>query len=486
MAQPKRKDSRKAAATDTASDPAHGSDAGDFPRWEAPRKLTRRGVLWLLAVLVLVNLPVLHLLLRGHPATTVILPFTDDFSSKARLAADYTTTGGFWRIIDNALFSPGVKNNPLWLKAALPENVLIEFEAKATSPEADIRVELYGDGENHMSGYELVLGGWGNTNSSLIKFDENARGFALMQSDARRIAQERKLGSADVVATGVYRADTGMRMDATGTRVEIGKTYHVRIERRGAELRVGWEGQPLLAFTDPFPLKGGGHDRFGLSSDEGDVTYDNLKITPLEAAGTFTASIAPPTPTLPPPGPFSDDFQRTALGEDWRATDAAHAKIEDGALVVEAVRNHPVWLRRPLPEKVAIEFDAWSDSPDGDIKVELFGDGQSFHVGDVHAAYDATGYVVIQGGWKNTLSVIARQEEHADNRVSRGDFRVVPQQKYHWRLTRTGSKILWSVDGEEKLTFEDAAPLTGPGHAFFGFSGWDARVHFDNLKVTAL
>ena len=40
--------------------------------------------------------------------------------------------------------------------------------------------------------------------------------------------------------------------------------------------------------------------------------------------------------------------------------------------------NHPLWLRKRLPRDVVVELDVMSKSQAGDIKIELFGDGESF------------------------------------------------------------------------------------------------------------
>ena len=53
-------------------------------------------------------------------------------------------------------------------------------------------------------------------------------------------------------------------------------------------------------------------------------------------------------------------------------------RITDGKLTVSNAHNHPAWLRRRLPHDVVVELDVLSKSPSGDIKLELFGDGESF------------------------------------------------------------------------------------------------------------
>ena len=91
------------------------------------------------------------------------------------------------------------------------------------------------------------------------------------------------------------------------------------------------------------------------------------------------------------------------------------AVIDRGVLRLADLHNHPVWLNRELPDAVRVEFDAWAETDEGDIKVELAGDGVSFAK---TASYTATGYVFIFGGWNNSLNVIARLDEHGDDRVA--------------------------------------------------------------------
>src|SRR5262249_60210710 len=77
--------------------------------------------------------------------------------------------------------------------------------------------------------------------------------------------------------------------------------------------------------------------------------------------------------------------------------------------------KHPAWLRKRLPHDVRIEFDCTSASPDGDLKVELFGDGETFQSDEAvrkDEIYVASGYVLIFGGWRNSRSVLVRENEH--------------------------------------------------------------------------
>jgi len=194
---------------------------------------------------------------------------------------------------------------------------------------------------------------------------------------------------------------------------------------------------------------------------------------------------------------FSDDFQREGaspgLGADWRVTSGAW-KIDAGRLCGENARNHPAWLARRLPTNAVIEFTALTESEEGDLKAEFWGDGRSSASGQSYT--DATSYLTIFGGWKNRFHVLARLDEHARDRreiklepgaADLSGSTVVPHRVYRFRVERRDGRTLrWQVDDMDILTLRDEEPLTGPGHEHFGFNDWQVRVCFDNLRVTPL
>lgn len=183
-----------------------------------------------------------------------------------------------------------------------------------------------------------------------------------------------------------------------------------------------------------------------------------------------------------PTGGFSDDFDRPQLGDAWNNTGASY-RIVDGQLIVDGARNKPLWLKRTLPHDVSIEFDVKSDSPEGDIKAEVFGDGVSKAES---TSYTATSYVVIFGGWKNALNVLARMNEHGDDRVVGPAYKVVPGRTYRMKIERRGATITAWVDDHKLVSLTDPDPLSGPGHDHFGFNNWQAKLTFDNLRVRPL
>jgi hypothetical protein len=209
-------------------------------------------------------------------------------------------------------------------------------------------------------------------------------------------------------------------------------------------------------------------------------------------APTRTTKAAPPSrPAIV--APFEDTFERAELGPDYNALGAAW-KINGGRLCARGARNKGVWLLRKLPERARIEFDAYAESSEGDLKIELWGDGVS---GATGASYtNATSYLAILGGWKNSKHVLARLDEHGSDRL---EFDVDPSsdderaravsagQPYHFKIERADVKTLsWSVNSITYFEFTDPEPLTGAGHEHLGFNDWDAPVCFDNLKVTPL
>lgn len=187
--------------------------------------------------------------------------------------------------------------------------------------------------------------------------------------------------------------------------------------------------------------------------------------------------------TAPITTPWTDNFNRNEIGADYHNTGGPY-KIEKGELKIKGAFNKPLWLKKALPENAIVEFDVRSDTPDGDIKIELWGDGKTFatHKG----AYLASSYVFIAGGWGNSISALCRLDEHGNDRKERRDFKVVKGKTYHFKIERKGSEIKWSIDGNLFLTLNDTAPLKGENHRYLGFNNWNSALSFDNLKITPL
>lgn len=222
-----------------------------MPKADPERPLAARGWIAIALCVLFANVALIHYALRPAAPTTIsATSFQDDFN-RTSLGPNYFTTGMHWRILNNELFAPEAKNNALWLQMRLPRNVAIEFDARSETTSGnrigDIKFEVFGNGRDHASGYVLVFGGWGNTISVMARLDEHGR-------------------------------DRAERRDK---KVEVKKTYHMRVERAGGQLRWFIDGDLFMSFDDARPLEGPEHDRFGFSSWEAELFFDNLKIEPL-------------------------------------------------------------------------------------------------------------------------------------------------------------------------------------------------------------
>lgn len=192
--------------------------------------------------------------------------------------------------------------------------------------------------------------------------------------------------------------------------------------------------------------------------------------------GGASLACLPTSPAAPPLAEvFRDDFERGELGQRYHKAGGTW-RVEGGALHSSGDHNIPLWLDIPLPTNVRVEFTAWSNSPQVDTKIELFGDGLRHE----------SGYIVILGGWNNQITTIARLDEHEKTRVEKRT-RWEKGRKYRWRVQRTNGRDLelW-VDGEKVLTYADAAPLLGPKNNRLAFTNWESDVFYDELVITPL
>jgi Domain of unknown function (DUF6250) len=217
-----------------------------------------------------------------------------------------------------------------------------------------------------------------------------------------------------------------------------------------------------------------------------DAGADSAKPVP-NPFSTLPAATAT-SPVLPTP------LDETGIGPNWKQTSLGAWRIENGKLCGKSAKNQGIWLARTLPINARIEFEATAQTPDGDLKAELWGDGIS--AATTVSYTNATSYLTILGGWKNTFHVLARVNEHAADRKQikidheSDDPRaqmVSSNQPYRFKVERSdGHTVRWSVNGTEYLAYDDPEPLAGIGHDHFGFNNWEVKVCFDNVRVTPL
>lgn len=180
-----------------------------------------------------------------EPGVALGQGFTDDFDRES-LGSHYKAMGGSWRIADGALVSHGDKNVPLWLDVKLPQNVEVSMTVWSDSPAVDTKLEIFGDGVRHESGYIVIFGGWKNTITTIARLDEHER----TRKETRR-------------------------------KWKRGQRYEWTVRRQGNVVEFLVDGESIVSYDDPAPLVGPLHDRLAFTNWDSEVHYDNLRITPL-------------------------------------------------------------------------------------------------------------------------------------------------------------------------------------------------------------
>jgi len=185
-------------------------------------------------------------------------PIVSDFSEafeRETPGSDWRDSGGHWRIVNGELATGSAHHHPIWLRKKLPTDISLEFDARPSGPNGDIRVVIFGDGKSanpdsdgcQSTGYELVFGGRKNKLSELCRGGQPGGGHQGARTDWPVIS---------------------------------GQTYHFYVTRK--EGLVSWYigGHDMMAWQDPNPLSGPGHDAFAFDGGDGEVFFDNLVVGP--------------------------------------------------------------------------------------------------------------------------------------------------------------------------------------------------------------
>ena len=171
---------------------------------------------------------------------------------------------------------------------------------------------------------------------------------------------------------------------------------------------------------------------------------------------------------------FSDDFNRGMLNPggldlaapDWQVL-SGKWRIENGMLCGES--DAIIALLRRLPGDQRLEFDAVAQDNVCDLSATLSTSERSGFRG---------GYFFGFGSNNNTVSKLLVKGRE----VKRSDGRIVPGKLHHVICQREGNVLTHIVDGKVIATYNDAQPLTGPGHDVVGF-----YIHgsgkIDNVRV---
>ncbi|MEL6180127.1 MAG: hypothetical protein AAFS10_14300 [Myxococcota bacterium] len=175
----------------------------------------------------------------------------------------------------------------------------------------------------------------------------------------------------------------------------------------------------------------------------------------------------------------------------WNNTGSERTwRVNDGVIRSEGATNRPLWLMSPrLDPYVRVEFKARTLSPLGELRFEMFGDGE----------HHESGYVLVLGAWGHVAHIIARMDEHwtdayGSEPEATEQARVMalentalePGRWYQMQVVRTDAELRWFVDGQLLLSYPDPEPLMGVGHQYFGISNWSSVVEIAELRIVQL
>ena len=182
-------------------------------------------------------------------------PFTDDFE-RAELGADWNATSDAYRIADGKLTVSNAHNHPAWLRApAAPRR-----RRRGRRPVEEPR------GRHQARAVRR---------RRIVRSRQGALHLVGLRADLRRLEQ---LAVGHLPAGGARRRPQGRRA-ATPASSRTGR-YHFTITRQGGALDWTIDGRPFLAWTDPEPLAGAGHEYLAVDDWEATLTFDNLQIRP--------------------------------------------------------------------------------------------------------------------------------------------------------------------------------------------------------------
>ena len=172
---------------------------------------------------------------------------------------------------------------------------------------------------------------------------------------------------------------------------------------------------------------------------------------------------------------FSDDFNRDVLNPGsidlkppyWQVINGKW-RIENGMLRGESAAD--ITLIRHFPGNQRIEFDAMAQ-PDNAYDLNGI-------LGTSERGGFMDGYFFGFGSEGNTASKLLKKNRG----MKRSDARIVLGKIHHVICQREGNVLTHIVDGKVILTYEDAQPLTGPGHDRVGLYIYGAG-NIDNIRV---
>lgn len=175
------------------------------------------------------------------------LVFSDDFSAAALTDKWKVLHEGEWtleagELRANKVAEEEARNQGVWLQQPLPEKARIEFKARSLSKVGDTKCEVFATEPKHEAGYSVIFGGWSNTINTIARTGEH---------------------------------EPARRVQSPHVPVQPNKVYQWTIVRTDNVVRWYVDGQFMLAYDDPNPVKG---TFFGFNNWATDVRFDDVRV----------------------------------------------------------------------------------------------------------------------------------------------------------------------------------------------------------------
>jgi len=188
------------------------------------------------------------------------LPMTSTGSSPGQTG--WTPVAVPYRIADAKLNATRAYNHPLWLRRKLPRDVVIEFDVMSKSQAGDIKGRA-------LRRWRVFRPGQGTL------------------YDPTRLCESSWVGghNSNSIIGRLGEHDDAVKAQRRGSPASPRPWNQAAPTISPSPVRVGssdWrlDGVPFLAWTDPSPLSGSGHEFFAVNDWEADVSFDNLRIRP--------------------------------------------------------------------------------------------------------------------------------------------------------------------------------------------------------------
>ena len=176
---------------------------------------------------------------------------------------------------------------------------------------------------------------------------------------------------------------------------------------------------------------------------------------------------------------FADDFDRTALGPDYEATQG-DAKIQDGALHMTGneVGAMTVQIKKRIPGNFRVRVTGWQpedvEKP-SDLSFKLDIHSGAGNIKDLYAMFGTN--------WNVRSKLLINNNDLGETTK----YLIEPGKRHQLDLVRIGSRIKLSVDGNTLIDQRHRdIPPSSDSITFLSLYGFGEDHYYDNLTITRL